>query len=187
MTLSLLSFWLAAAVALASACAVLFAPDAKRAAAASVGVALGASAMASSVSAPAAAVVCGVCGVGASIVLMWSGARGSHGRNWRGVVRRLGIGWRVGLGLAAAAWLWMLAGTMARQYVSFGVDLAARPTFGDASALGESLAGRFGPLVVGVCLLAAVGVYALVAHLDEHDGDDARRMGPGSAREGGSR
>lgn len=179
MTLSLLVFALVALVTLASGVRVLSAPDAKRASAGLAGVALGGAGVCVLMAAPTAALAAGACGVGASVVLTWGAASDGQRAKARAITRPHLI-----VGLASiAALLWIFAGTMARQYISYGVDLGRRPDFGDLASVGELAVARFAPALFGVALLAAVAVYALVAHLDLR----GRAEAEGSTSKGGAR
>jgi len=169
-TSSSLVFAFVALVTVVAALRVALATDAKGASAGLAGVGLGAAAVMVLLAAPTAAVAAGAFGIGASVVLVWGAA--SDGK--RTLARRSARGYFVAAIVVVAALAWIFAGTMARQYVSFGVDLARRPEFGHVRAVGELAVVRFAPAFFGLALLAAVAVYALVAHLD------LRRHEPGA-------
>jgi len=77
-------------------------------------------------------------------------------------------------GLGVVGLGFVLVGTMARQYVSFGADLDAQPEFGSAPALGAELFGRHALSVDVLGLVLLVAVVAVTSAARSSWGDRGR-------------
>ncbi len=71
------------------------------------------------------------------------------------------LGARVVGALIVGAVAFVLIGTIARQYVSYGADLSRHPDFGHATALGSLLFTRWSLAVVGLGLVLAGALVAV--------------------------
>lgn len=93
-----------------------------------------------------------------------------HGDESSQVLPRLGG--RVVGALVVGAVAFVLLGTVARQYVSYGADLSKHPGFGEARALGSLLFTRWTLTVVGLGLLFGGAMLAVTRALGEAPDDE---------------
>lgn len=83
-----------------------------------------------------------------------------------------GLGSRVVGALLVGAVAFVLLGTVARQYVSYGADLSKHPGFGDARALGSLIFTRWTLAVVGLGLVLGGAMLAVTRALGEVPEDE---------------
>ena len=158
MSLTLLIFWILALAGLAGASLVLLRKDAAQAAGAFAGTCVAAAGLMLLMQAPFVALV--QAGVGAGVAWAVALAASSTSAPVDGARRPLWTRMVAGGALGVVAYVF--ASTLARQYVSFGADLAKRPRpLGGADEVFRLLAGR--QVTASIALVAAGLVVVLLA------------------------